>query len=60
MANDIYEYAKNFYADYFDPKTGYIYKVQDYNRCIKFGLPTPGIAVVDSYTGEIIGYAKKM
>ena len=49
MANDIYEYAKNFDADYFDPKTGYIYKVQDYNRCIKSGLPTPGIAVVDSY-----------
>lgn len=56
---DIYEYAKNHDADYLDPHTGYIYNVQQYNRCIKFGIPTLGIRVIDSYTGEFIGYARK-
>lgn len=55
---DIYEYAKTYNADYYDYNTGYIYKVQDYNRAIKLGLPTPGIKIVDS-DGNALGYAIK-
>lgn len=55
---DIYEYAKEYNADYYEPSTGYVYKVQDYNRAIKLGLPTNGIEVYDSF-GNFIGYAQK-
>ena len=54
---DIYEYAKQFNADYQD-HNGNIYKVQEYNRAIKLGLPTPGIKVYD-WTGNFLGYAQK-
>ncbi len=56
---DIYEYAKTYDADYLDNHTGFIYLVQEYNRAIKFGLPTSGIRVLDSSTNTIIGIAKK-
>ena len=54
---DIYEYAKEFNADYID-KHGNIYKVQDYNYAIKNGLPTEGIKVFDN-EGNFIGTALK-
>jgi len=54
---DIYEYAKEFNADYQDPN-GNIYKVQDYNNAIKNGLPTEGIKVYD-WQGNYIGIALK-
>ena len=54
---DIYKYASKFDADYYDPHTGYIYHVQEYNRAIRFGLPTIGIRV--SENGVTIGYARK-
>ena len=57
---DIFEYAKHHDADYYDNNTGLIYKVQDYNRCIKEGRPTPGIVVIDSFTGEFVWYVKKV
>lgn len=56
---DIYEYAKEYDADYLDNHTGYIYLVQEYNRAIKLGLPAIGIRVLDSTTNTIIGIAKK-
>lgn len=57
---DIYSWAQQFPgADYFDQHTGYVYRCADYTRAIRFGLPTPGIAVVDSMTGQLIGYAVK-
>lgn len=57
---DIYAYAKSidYNADYYDHHTGYIYKIQDYGRALKFGLPTPGIMVSDS-NGNLIGVARK-
>jgi hypothetical protein len=55
---NIYDYAKKNDADYMDMNTGYIYRVQDYNRAIKFGLPTDGIYVTDS-DGNLIGIAKE-
>ena len=57
---DIYEYAKtiNYNADYYDMYTGYTYRIQDYGREIKLGLPTNGIAIIDG-TGTVIAYAKK-
>ena len=48
----------NYVADYLDPHTGLIYKIQDYGKALKFGLPTPGIAVVDE-DGNMLGYAQK-
>lgn len=54
---DIYEQAKQMDADYYDLNTGYTYLIQEYNRAIRFGLPTPGIRVQDS-NGNIIGIAK--
>ena len=56
---DIYEMAKTMSADYMDMNTGYIYKIQEYNQAMKFGLPTPGIRVTDS-DGNTIGYARKI
>ena len=50
---DIFEYAKNYNADYYDPNTGYIYHVQEYNRTKKFGLPTNGIRVSDMEGNDI-------
>ena len=57
---DIYAWAEQFpCSDFYDQSTGYIYKCGDYTRAKQFGLPTPGIAVVDSFTGQLIGYAQK-
>lgn len=55
---DIYEYAKMFDADYYDHKTGNIYKIQNYNKAVRLGLPTKGIEVYDCY-GNFLGIAKK-
>jgi hypothetical protein len=58
---DIYEIAKDpLYqnADYYDNHTGYIYQTAAYNRAKRFGLPTPGISVINGTTGELLGYAK--
>lgn len=57
---DIYAYAKemDYMVDYLDPHSGLIYKIQDYGKALKFGLPTPGIAVVDE-DGNMLGYAQK-
>ncbi len=52
---DIFDYAKEFNADYYDPNTGNIYKVQNYNKCKKLGLPTNGVEVTD-IEGKTIGY----
>lgn len=52
---DIFKYAKEFDADYYDPVNCQIYKVQDYNRSKRLGLPVEGIAVVD-LEGNLIGY----
>lgn len=44
--SDIYQIAKDpMYqnADYYDMSSGIIYHTADYNRAIRFGLPTPGI-----------------
>lgn len=56
---DIYKYAEeiDYMADYYDFHTGLIYGIQDYGRALKFGLPTPGIAVYED--GKLIGYASK-
>jgi len=56
---DIYEWAKSHDADYMDPTTGYIYKVQEYNRMKKFFGIDSDIKVVDSMTGQLVGYARK-
>lgn len=55
---DIYEYAKQYDADYMPMGTGLIYHVQEYNDAIRKGLPTEGIRV--SEDGVTIGYAEKM
>ena len=55
---NIYDYAKHTNADYYDPHTGYIFKVQDYNAQVKFGLNPKGIAVYDT-EGKFVGYAAK-
>lgn len=54
---DIYKYADEFDADYYEMGTGRIYHVQDYNRARKYGLPTNGIAVTEN--GVLIGYCEK-
>lgn len=54
---DIFKYAEEFDADYYDPTQCVIYKVQNYNRSKKLGLPNnvPGIEVVN-LEGNSIGY----
>ena len=58
---DIFEQARTMDADYLDMATGYIYHIQQYNRCKKLGLPNlyGGILVTDSCTGEIIGVVRE-
>ena len=56
---DIYEYAKEFNADYMDKSKGLIYKVQEYNDKIIRGLPTDGIKVY-TLEGEFVGVAEKI
>jgi hypothetical protein len=55
---DIFEYAKQFDADYYDQHTGYIYHVQEYNRAKRFGLPDFGIRVTDD-EGNHVGYCRE-
>ena len=52
---DIFEYAKEFNADYYDPVKCIIYKVQKYNESKKLGIPVNNIEVVD-LDGNLIGY----
>jgi hypothetical protein len=54
---DIYEYAKDYNADYMD-KHGNIFKVQEYNHAVRSGLPTEGIKVYDSL-GNYLGIAQR-
>lgn len=55
MRINIFEFAKEFNADYYDPNNGVIYRVQAYNRGKRFGLPMRGIEMVD-LDGKHIGY----
>ena len=55
---DIFEYAKEFNADYYDHRNGYIYKVQDYNKRKNEGVETDGIDVYD-LDGNYIGVVKE-
>lgn len=55
---DIFKYAKEFNADYYDGTSGYIYKVQEYNRFKELGLPTEGINVFD-LEGNYIGIVRE-
>ena len=58
FVSDIYEYADEYNADYYDMNTGKTFHVQDYNRLRRMGLPTPGIAV--TIDGILLGYAQRM
>ncbi len=55
---DIYKYAEQYDADYFDMHTGNTYAIQEYNRARKLGLPTEGIKVYD-WQGNLLGVAIK-
>lgn len=54
---DIYEQAKIMNADYYDFRTGNIYKIQEYNK-MKLIDPDARIRVTDS-EGNTLGYAIK-
>lgn len=55
---DIFKYAEEFDADYYDPEKCVIYRVQKYNRIRRLGLPVKGIEIVD-LDGRHIGYIPK-
>ena len=55
---DIFAYAKEFNADYYD-NNGKIYKIQEYNHAKRQGLPIDGIRIVDVITGNTIGYIRE-
>ena len=42
-------------TDYMDMNTMNMYKIQEYNRAKKLGLPTAGIKVVTP-EGKLVGY----
>ena len=55
---DIFAYAEEFNADYYD--NGRIFKVQDYNKQKReTGVAPDSIEVVDAISGETIGYAQR-
>ena len=53
---DIFKYAKEYNADYYEMSTGNTYHVQEYNRAKKFGLPLPVPGIRVSRDGVDIGY----
>lgn len=53
---DIFKFAEEYKADYYEQNTGRIYKCKDW---IEQGRPEEGIKVIDSLDGSIIGYAKQ-
>ena len=50
---DIFEQARKMNADYYDYITGYVYKIQEYNRLKSFGLDLKRIRVIDMDGSEI-------
>lgn len=57
---DIFEYAKEFDADYYDPVNCVIYKVQDYNRKKKLNQTDDQLSMeVVDLDGNVIGYIHK-
>ena len=56
---DIFEYAKEYDADYYEMQTGNIYHVQEYNRAKRLGLPTPVDGIRVSRDGETIGVVRE-
>lgn len=71
---NIYEYAKsiNYGADYYEPRTGYIYHIQEYGEQLKNGEESPHFYTKNgkmkfttkpeirvSKDGKTIGYAEK-
>ena len=52
---NIFDYAKEFNDDYYDPGKRVIYKVQNYNNSKKLGIPVTGIEITD-ISGNYIGY----
>jgi hypothetical protein len=52
---DLYDYAKEYCADYHPMGSDVIYLTSEYYRATKFGLPQMPIRVQDITTGEIIG-----
>lgn len=54
---DIFKFAKEFNMDYYDTKKCIVYKVKNYNKCKRLGIPNnvPGIEMVD-LDGNHIGY----
>ena len=59
IVSDIYEYAKEYDADYYDIKNGYIYHVQEYNRLVGLGIKNAEIRITDEF-GNHVGYAKRI
>lgn len=55
--SDIFEIAKKYnYADYYDPRTGYIYHISDWYKAKSNGILTHGIDVEEA--GVIIGFVR--
>lgn len=55
---DIYAWAEEIDADYYDDDTGYVYRIKAYNHAIRNGLPTHGIEVYGPHD-EFIGIAAR-
>lgn len=55
---DIFEYAREYDADYYDNTSGITYHVQEYNNAKKLGLPLPTNGIRCSKDGKDIGYVK--
>lgn len=54
---NIFKQAEEIDADYMDYQTGIVYHIQEYNRCKRMGIPTPGIRA--SLHGEFIGVIRE-
>lgn len=53
---DIFEYAREYNADYYDITSGKIYHVQEYNEAKKNGLPLPVPGIKVTQDGVYAGY----
>lgn len=46
-------------VDYMEMGSGYIFKIAEHERALKFGLPTSGIKVIDPMDGSVVGIVEE-
>ena len=46
-------------VDFMDMSSGYIFKIAEHERALKFGLPVNGIRVIEPIDGSVVGVVEE-